>query len=66
MVFLNRFIFRQDMEVTMSEVWIRYKDYYILQLSNRSWGVSYGLDAAGYKLRVFDSLEKALRWIDGE
>ena len=50
----------------MSEVWIRYKDYYILQLSNRSWGVSYGLDAAGYKLRVFDSLEKALRWIDGE
>lgn len=65
MVFLNRFILRQDMEVTMEKVWIRYKGFYILRLSDTSWGINYDTGGRCWQLQVYDSLDKALRWIDG-
>ena len=65
MVFLNRCIFRQDMEVSMGKCWIYYKGWNILRLSSGSWGVLMDSTYSNWSLKVFDSIDKALRWIDG-
>lgn len=49
----------------MEKVWIRYKGFYILRLSDTSWGINYDTGGRCWELQVYDSLEKALRWIDG-
>ena len=50
----------------MSEVWIRYKGFYILRLSDTSWGINYDTGGRYWQIKVFDDLEKALRFIDGD
>lgn len=50
----------------MEKVWIEYKGYYILRLSSGSWGVQLDSSQSSWRLQVHDSLEKAMRWIDGQ
>lgn len=53
----------------MNEIWIEYKGMYIMQLSPRAWGVYHrtgkGEREIYWELVVRDSLDKAMRWIDG-
>lgn len=50
----------------MNNVWISYKGVYLLQLSDTSWGIHIETEGRYWRIKVFDDLEKALRWIDGD
>lgn len=50
----------------MDKVWIEYKGYYILRLSKGSWGIQMDSSWEKWQLKVYDSLDMALRWIDGQ